>query len=205
MTYQAPKPATTITFQSPINLEGSWGQRNLAESAECMMELYFLEDGRGYVNWDIPDLDLSESIGLTFEYDAQGHRRLTDYDGVMTIPDQVLYMLRAHNVDLTDFEIEEPETPDPMADQTPPQLNGADLLNPGDRFSLGNHIWRITALHYAAQAIAHEATIEPVTYTRELDAPAMRVSLAMLLQCRVEPPETTNEPETHATTEVRDQ
>ncbi len=97
------KPLDTLEFESPINLEGSWGQRNLAEKARSKMELYFNKDDTGYIEWECDELDLYESIGLTFEFDTKGKRTLTDYDGVMTIPDQALDLLERNGVDVAEM------------------------------------------------------------------------------------------------------
>lgn len=95
-------------FESPINLEGSWGQRQLADKAKSVMELYFNSDDTGWIEWEVPDLDLFEEIGLTFEIDVAGKRKLVDYDGVMSIPDQALDLLAKHGVDVSEVR-DEPE------------------------------------------------------------------------------------------------
>lgn len=92
-------------FLSPINLEGSWGGRNLAKQAKSVMELYFYKSNANHatIEWEIPKLDMVEQIGLTFEIDAKGKRTLVDYDGVMTIPDQAMDLLEKHGVDCTEM------------------------------------------------------------------------------------------------------
>jgi hypothetical protein len=89
----------TLEFTSPINMEGTWGQRNLAEKAKSKMELFFYTDNTGYIEWDVSELDIYETIGLTFAIDPKGKRTLTDYDGVMTLPDQAMDLLEKHGVD----------------------------------------------------------------------------------------------------------
>jgi hypothetical protein len=67
--------------------EGSWGARRLGKHASTMT-LY--ADGPHYmIEWDIPALETTEHIGLTFE-----HKTLTDYDGVMSLPREAIAFLR---------------------------------------------------------------------------------------------------------------
>jgi hypothetical protein len=94
----------TLEFSSPINLEGSWGQRNLSECTKSVMELYFYTDAaQGFIEWEVPDLDLFEHIGLWFEIDRHGKRTLTDYDGVFSLPDQAMDLLEKHGVDCAEM------------------------------------------------------------------------------------------------------
>ena len=93
----------TLEFESPINLEGSWGQRNLSEKARSKMELYFDKDDTGFIEWTCDELDLAEQIGLWFQFDRHGRRTLTDYDGVFSIPDQALDLLERNGVDVAEM------------------------------------------------------------------------------------------------------
>jgi hypothetical protein len=92
-----------LEFESPINLEGSWRSRTLADKAKSKMELFFYKDNTGFIEWECEQLDLVENIGLTFELDRNGKRTLTDYDGVMTLPDQAMDLLERHNVDCAEM------------------------------------------------------------------------------------------------------
>mgnify|MGYP001602321875 CR=1 FL=1 len=92
-----------LEFDSPINMENSWTQTNLAEKAHSTMELYFYKDNTGFIEWCVDELDIVENIGLVFEIDAQGKRTLTDYDGVFAIPDQALDLLEKHGVDVVEM------------------------------------------------------------------------------------------------------
>jgi hypothetical protein len=87
----------TKVFKSELFLEGSWGSRDIGEY-ESTMELYFNKDNTGFIEWDIPDADLFESIGLWFEFDKVGSRTLTDYDGVMSLNPYAIELLRKNNV-----------------------------------------------------------------------------------------------------------
>lgn len=89
----------TLTFESPLTMEGSWGSRMLADKAQSTMDLYFNKDDTGFIEWCCDELDLVEHIGLSFEFDRLGKRTLTDYDGVMTLPDQAMDLLEQHGVD----------------------------------------------------------------------------------------------------------
>lgn len=90
-------------FMSPINQEGSWGERNLAKRTKSVMELFFHKDNTGFIEWDIPKLDMTEHIGLVFEIAPDGKRILTDYDGVFSLPDQAMDLLEKHGVDCSEM------------------------------------------------------------------------------------------------------
>lgn len=68
--------------------ETSMSSTSLGHHASTMT-LY--ADGPHYfIEWDIPTLDEVEHIGLTFE-----HKRLTDYDGVMSLPKEAVSLIRS--------------------------------------------------------------------------------------------------------------
>src|SRR5690606_27032567 len=90
-------------FESPINLEGSWGLRPITDKAKSVMEFYLNTDDTGHIEWDVPDLDLFECIGLTFEIDPTGKRKLIDYDGVMSFPEQARALLEKHGIDTSEI------------------------------------------------------------------------------------------------------
>ena len=90
-------------FLSPINQEGSWGERNLAKRTKSTMDLYFYPDNSGFIEWDIPKLGMTENIGLVFEITQDGKRVLTDYDGVFSLPDQAMDLLEQHGVDCAEM------------------------------------------------------------------------------------------------------
>lgn len=77
-------------FQVAPRYEGSWGSTPASEGlVEMTLSLTIIEDeDRGYAELFIPAIDEYAEIGLVFEGGA-----LVDYDGVMTIPDQLLDML----------------------------------------------------------------------------------------------------------------
>lgn len=104
MTTDTDKAIDRIEFESPINLEGSWGERNLAETTKSTMDLYLhTKSLTGYIEWDIPDLEMTEGIGLVFEIDTKGKRTLVDYDGVFTIPDQAMDLLEKNGIDCAEM------------------------------------------------------------------------------------------------------
>lgn len=96
-------PIDTLKFKSPINLEGSWGQRNLAKKATSTMALYLNKDDTGFIEWEVASLDLFETIGLVFEFDAKGKRTLVDYDGVFSLPDRAMDLLERNGVDCAEM------------------------------------------------------------------------------------------------------
>lgn len=93
-----------LVVKSPLKLEGSWGERDLGEH-ESTLELFFHKDNTGFIEWDIPSLDRFEHIGLWFDIDKDGKRSLSDYDGVMSLNDHAIDLLRKHGVEVgKDFE-----------------------------------------------------------------------------------------------------
>jgi len=97
-------PTDTLEFTSPINLEGSWGARNLSKNAASRMDLFLLPCASvGFIEWDVPALDIHEHIGLTFDLDDAGKRTLTDYDGVMTLPAEAILLCERNGIDCADM------------------------------------------------------------------------------------------------------
>jgi hypothetical protein len=94
----------TMKVKSPLKLEGSWGERDLGEH-ESTLDLYYNKDDTGFIEWDIPSLDRFELIGLWFEFDRNGKRSLSEYDGVMSLNDHAIAILRKNGVEVgSDFE-----------------------------------------------------------------------------------------------------
>jgi hypothetical protein len=94
----------SMTVTSPLFLEGSWGERDLGEH-ESTLELYYEKDNTGFIEWDIPELELFEHIGLWFDIDKDGKRSLSEYDGVMSLNDHAIAILRKNGVEVSkDFE-----------------------------------------------------------------------------------------------------
>jgi hypothetical protein len=91
------------TFNCPLIMEGSWGERDIG-THESTMELYFNDDATGFIEWDIEDVGF-EHIGLWFTIDQFGIRCLSDYDGVMSLSDKAIALLRKYDVIVPpDFE-----------------------------------------------------------------------------------------------------
>jgi hypothetical protein len=78
----------TLEFTSPINRENSFGQINLSENTKSQMTININPEGKGYVLWEIDELEIEEGIGLWF----QGNE-LTDYDGVFELPTELIKFL----------------------------------------------------------------------------------------------------------------
>jgi hypothetical protein len=92
-----------MTVKSPLFLEGSWGERDIG-THESTLELYFNKDNTGFIEWDIPDVAF-EYIGLWFDIDKDGKRSLSEYDGVMSLNDHAIALLRKNGVEVgKDFE-----------------------------------------------------------------------------------------------------
>jgi hypothetical protein len=83
------KKIAEMTFAAELISEGSWGHRDLGKH-ESTMTLYETENRNHYfIEWDIPALETSEEIGLTFE-----HKRLVDYDGIFSLPSEAVKLIR---------------------------------------------------------------------------------------------------------------
>lgn len=93
-----------LEFESPINMENSFRAWNVAEKAKSTMELYFYKDSlSGFIEWDIPELEMTEGISLGFELDENGKRTLVDYDGVFDLPTQAMDLLEQYGVDCAEM------------------------------------------------------------------------------------------------------
>lgn len=94
-----------LEFDSPINLERSCTPmlETLSDNTHSTMELFYYKDNTGFIEWDIPELEMTESIGLVFEITPDGKRILTEYDGVFCLPDQAMDLLEKHGVDCADM------------------------------------------------------------------------------------------------------
>lgn len=75
---------------------GSWGSSDIGKHAS-IMEIWDNENGvPSMIEWDIPSLEETEHIGLTFE-----DKELVDYDGIMEMPKEAVYFLEqlGYNMD----------------------------------------------------------------------------------------------------------
>lgn len=80
-------------------MHGSWGANAVGRHVSTM-ELYVHEGqaGSGSIEWDIPSLERTESIGLTWDND----KNLLDYDGISSLPREAIALLEKHG-----FKIDE--------------------------------------------------------------------------------------------------
>jgi hypothetical protein len=77
------------TFTADLVREGSWGSSPLGKY-ESTMEVFANEYGVPVmIEWDIPDLEETEHIGLQIE-----GKHVTGYDGVMCIPQEAIDLLK---------------------------------------------------------------------------------------------------------------
>jgi hypothetical protein len=89
------KPIATKAFEAEMVLEGSWGERKLGKHTSTM-ELWECDGpGRYYIEWDIPDLERTEEIGIWFDTKT---KELIDYDGVFSLPIQAIALLEEHGI-----------------------------------------------------------------------------------------------------------
>lgn len=78
---------------TPMQLEYSY-KPNAEQlgSFESTMEFYLesgtVQNGVGFIEWDIPDLGRTECIGIWIE-----NNELTDYDGLFCLPNEAINLL----------------------------------------------------------------------------------------------------------------
>lgn len=88
-----PKIIATKTFEADLISQGSWGSRDLGKH-KSTMELY-QADLHLDIEWDVPGLETTESIGLDFEWsDKHKAWSLIEYDGVFSLPSEAVQLLR---------------------------------------------------------------------------------------------------------------
>lgn len=86
----------TLTFRSPINRETSYSEVTLSEDAESEIFVEISSNGTGYFEWEVEELCEFETGGLVFEDNT-----LTDYDGVFSLPEQLITYLEGEGYDMT--------------------------------------------------------------------------------------------------------
>ena len=86
----------TLEFFSPINRENSFTTITLSDNTKSLMTINIHADGTGYVLWEIEELEIEEGINLRF----QGNE-LTDYDGVFSLPPELIQHLSAQGFDMS--------------------------------------------------------------------------------------------------------
>lgn len=89
-----------LEFTSNVNRE-QWGHNTSLGTFTSTMELFLDTDnkvnGSGLIEWDIPELETTESIGVWW---ADGE--LTDYDGVFELPEQAVELLRHYGIKVSE-------------------------------------------------------------------------------------------------------
>jgi hypothetical protein len=95
----------TETFTAQLYVHGSWGARDVGDQdkgEESTMDLYDTSHpSRGFIEWDIPSLEMFEEIGLSYEW-VDGKRQLCDYDGIMALPVQAVDLMRKAGIVVPD-------------------------------------------------------------------------------------------------------
>jgi hypothetical protein len=94
------KPVLSKTFTTELVLErSSTSWQEPLGTHESTMELYIYRDGfKGMIEWDIPALERTEQIGLWFETGEGGKKELSDYDGVMCLPEEAIALLEEYGI-----------------------------------------------------------------------------------------------------------
>lgn len=96
-----PTKVASKTFTAELFFHGSWGHLD-AGKHESTMDLYLRGDATGFIEWDIPAIDHSEDIGLTFEIAPDGKRTLCDYDGIQALPGEAVDLMRENGITVPD-------------------------------------------------------------------------------------------------------
>jgi hypothetical protein len=82
------KTLATWNFTADLYWHGSWGSRDVGTYPSTMALMQ--SDDRYWIEWDIPDLDTQEEIGLELE-----GTEVAGYDGIMALPSHATALLRA--------------------------------------------------------------------------------------------------------------
>ena len=77
-----------LEFTSPINRETSFGSTPLADNAKSEISVTIQKNGTGVAEWEVPELDEYERIGLTFS-----GNELVDYNDVFSLPQELIAYL----------------------------------------------------------------------------------------------------------------
>lgn len=93
------KEVASLTFEAQLHQHGSWGARDMGTYTSTMRLYFDPEDaGRGVIEWEVPEADEYEEIGLQFGLDEHSQRTLQDYDGIMALPVQACDLMRAAGI-----------------------------------------------------------------------------------------------------------
>jgi hypothetical protein len=106
-----PTKVAETSFEAAIVLE--YSALPTAEplgTLRSTLTLYLTVDDRGVpwysVEWDVPSLGETVEIGI---WVAAGTRRVTDYDGVFSLPREIGRFLQAQGFDLSELYDSQPE------------------------------------------------------------------------------------------------
>jgi len=96
-----------IEFETECYMEGSWGTRELGR-LKCSMELFdsgkrfdpYSRTSRGEAQIEFIAGDHVEHIGLIYD----DNKRITDYDGVFSVPDEAIRMLKDNGFNTEEIE-----------------------------------------------------------------------------------------------------
>lgn len=84
-----------LVFNSPINKETSFGETNLSKNTTSEIEVVISSNGVGSFEWTVEELDEYKVGGLWFEENT-----LTDYDGVFSLPKELINYLEGQGYDM---------------------------------------------------------------------------------------------------------
>ena len=72
---------------------------------DCTLELIQNTFGEYFVEWDIPDLNETEVIGLEVERNSKEEKNyVVGFDGIMDMPSEVITFLEENGFDCTEIE-----------------------------------------------------------------------------------------------------
>lgn len=75
----------TKQFNTSISIDNGF-VNNYQGEFDQTFELFKEDDTHFMIEWDIPNMETTEHIGLTFDKDGN----LIDYDGVFSVPDEAI-------------------------------------------------------------------------------------------------------------------
>jgi hypothetical protein len=87
--------------EEELILEGSWGVSEQGKHAFTMEWFEGDDAGSATIEWDIPTLDRTEHIGLTFEMrtvDGRHVRAMTEYDGVFSLSEHAIKFIEQQDI-----------------------------------------------------------------------------------------------------------
>ncbi len=91
----------TKTVITPISVDNGYTNTNVLDETESTLELIDNGNGSYMIEWDIPEMDTTEHIGIFCE---DGTKVVYGYDGVFELSDIHIEFLKENGFDCTEIE-----------------------------------------------------------------------------------------------------